>query len=492
MTKEYVEQLEDGWARFSYDNTNGTSTVFINAKVRLDAVELKPNTLYTFITEIRNSNISNSSGAFFQIVTANPTVAFQTARSLGYENINAGGVFKGTSTTKESFDGVAVGVDTYLRLAAGTKGTVEARISLVEGNYTNREYIYEPYQESITTIPLLHDMRSLPNGTRDRIYYDNGKWYDEQKISTYTINGNTSFTNYSENTTNGYACANIILADAKITNTVAVLCDILEGTTIAETWSKKSEGIALGANGKYIQVSLAISRLEAQKATAFRTFFGSNNAEVIYELAEPIISEIIDEAMIEALESIRTYKEITYIEADALSILTYYRNVPIVEEYETKASAEKKYKVTEEKFAEQKITNDGIISTVSEVKKTIAEDYMTKEEASTQYSQLKDAFIFDINEAISDLKEEGISKVVTTEVTIDNAGITVGKSDSDFTNTMNNTGTYQYNAGQLVAKYDKDGAEIPRLKSDFAIIAGLKYTKEDVSGVIHHKVYVLE
>ena len=32
---------------------------------------------------------------------------------------------------------------------------------------------YEPYKESITTIPLLHDMCSLPNGTRDRIYYSN-------------------------------------------------------------------------------------------------------------------------------------------------------------------------------------------------------------------------------------------------------------------------------------------------------------------------------
>lgn len=136
---------------------------------------------------------------------------------------------------------------------------------------------------------------------------------------------------------------------------------------------------------------------------------------------------------------------------------------------------------------------EGIItSEVSRIEDKLTEGYITREEASTQYTQMNNQFNFAINNAISELKENGISKVVTTQVTIDNNGIEVGKSDSEFTNRMNNIGTYQYNAGQLVAKYDKDGAEIPRLKSDFAVIAGIKYTKENINGVIHHKQYVLE
>ena len=117
---------------------------------------------------------------------------------------------------------------------------------------------------------------------------------------------------------------------------------------------------------------------------------------------------------------------------------------------------------------------------------------MTKEEAATQYSQLSDSFKFNINNTIEELKEEGASKVMTTSVTVDDEGVTVGKSDSGFTNTMNNTGTYQYNAGELIAKYDKDGAEIQRLKSDYAIISDLKYVKEIIDGVVHHRTYVLE
>lgn len=144
------------------------------------------------------------------------------------------------------------------------------------------------------------------------------------------------------------------------------------------------------------------------------------------------------------------------------------------------------------KATELELTSSEISSRVSETETLLAKDYMTKEEAATQYSQLSNSFKFNINNTIEELKEEGASKVMTTSVTIDDEGVTVGKSDSGFTNTMNNTGTYQYNAGELIAKYDKDGAEIPRLKSDYAVISDLKYVKEIIDGVVHHRTYVLE
>ena len=139
----YFTPLEDGWGKFEYDNTSGTSTSYINAKVKLSAVELKENTSYTLITEIRNSNISENAGAFLQMTTANATIAFQKAVSIGYSNINAGGVYKSVIKTKESFTNVSTAIDTYLRLAAGTKGTVEARISLIEGDVSISDYV--PY-----------------------------------------------------------------------------------------------------------------------------------------------------------------------------------------------------------------------------------------------------------------------------------------------------------------------------------------------------------
>lgn len=154
VNKYYFTPLEDGWGKFEYDNTNGTSTVFINAKVNLSAVALKENTTYTFLTEIRNSNISENSGAFFQIVTSNPTVAFSEAKNLTYNSINTGGSFKTSLKTKESFNGISLAIDSYLRLSKGTKGTVEARITLVEGDYTTKDFVYEPYKESSITANL--------------------------------------------------------------------------------------------------------------------------------------------------------------------------------------------------------------------------------------------------------------------------------------------------------------------------------------------------
>lgn len=154
INKHYFTPLEDGWGKFEYDNTNGTSTVFINAKVNLSAVALKENTTYTILTEIRNSNISENSGAFFQIITSNPTVAFSEAKNLTYNSINTGGSFKTSLKTKESFNGINVAIDSYLRLSKGTKGTVEARITLVEGDYTTKDLTYEPYKESSITANL--------------------------------------------------------------------------------------------------------------------------------------------------------------------------------------------------------------------------------------------------------------------------------------------------------------------------------------------------
>lgn len=154
VNKYYFTPLEDGWGKFEYDNTNGTSNVFINAKVNLSAVALKENATYTILTEIRNSNISENSGAFFQIVTSNPTVAFSEAKNLTYNSINTGGSFKTSLKTKESFNGINVAIDSYLRLSKGTKGTVEARITLVEGDYTTKDFVYEPYKESSITANL--------------------------------------------------------------------------------------------------------------------------------------------------------------------------------------------------------------------------------------------------------------------------------------------------------------------------------------------------
>lgn len=151
--------LSDGWGKWEYDNTSGTSTSFMNATVNLSAIDLKPNTTYTFVVEIRNSTISENSNAYLQIITNNATGAFKTGRLMGYQDINENKTIVFNSVTKDIFNGVTRGVDTYLRLGAGTKGTVEARISLFEyGNNISSTYV--PYN----TIQVKNNGKNLFDG----------------------------------------------------------------------------------------------------------------------------------------------------------------------------------------------------------------------------------------------------------------------------------------------------------------------------------------
>ena len=144
LNRNYFTALEDGWGRWEVDNTSGTSTIFANAMVNLSAVDLKPSTTYTFVVEIRNSTISENPNAYLQIITNNATGAFKTGRLIGYQDINENKTIIFNSVTKDSFNGVTRGIDTYLRLGAGTKGTVEARISLFEYD-NNTSSTYVPY-----------------------------------------------------------------------------------------------------------------------------------------------------------------------------------------------------------------------------------------------------------------------------------------------------------------------------------------------------------
>ena len=199
VTSPYFTPLENGWGKFEIDNTNGSSTAFINAKVRVGQIDLKPNTLYTFIAEIRNGDVSENNGCFFQICTSNPTASWQTAKSIGYANINTGGKFILTSTTKSSFENMASYLDSYLRIAAGYKGTLEIRLSLIEGEYEASNYSYKPYNKEELFCILDEPIRSIGN-IADKIYLIGNQLYVERNIKQIILNGTE---NWAKNTTNG-------------------------------------------------------------------------------------------------------------------------------------------------------------------------------------------------------------------------------------------------------------------------------------------------
>lgn len=136
-----------------------------------------------------------------------------------------------------------------------------------------------------------------------------------------------------------------------------------------------------------------------------------------------------------------------------------------------------------------------ITQTVSETETRLNNDYMTAEQINAENETLKEDIDLikqqtttvtttaqGLQVQIDEINNNGVKTVKNTTVDIDENGVTVGKSDSEFSTTMNNTGTYMYAYGNQIAKYDKDGMETGNLKATGEVELGfLKLVKTSVN-----------
>lgn len=285
--------LSDGWGKWEYDNTSGTSTSFMNAMVNLSAIDLKPSTTYTFVVEIRNSTISESSGAYLQVITANATGAFKTGRLISYQDINENKTIVFNSVTKDSFNGVTRGVDTFLRLGAGTKGTVEARISLFEYNNApeTSNYIYIPYgniQISIAQNNIKkalninlqeNEVCSLPNGVKDELVIENGKAKIIKKIGKVVFNGSENWQLYEKA---GPQPRRFGLRDTNVPNDLSMISNYFACKSKLEGYQTD---LSLWTQLYYYAIT-DINSYWAD-ATELKTWLSTHNTIVYYELVTP-------------------------------------------------------------------------------------------------------------------------------------------------------------------------------------------------------------
>ena len=149
-----------------------------------------------------------------------------------------------------------------------------------------------------------------------------------------------------------------------------------------------------------------------------------------------------------------------------------------------------------ESVAQLTIEKDNIKAEVSETITRLENDYMTTEQVEAENQTMKDDLdIIKQQQAsmeltssglqiqIDEINNNGVKTVKNTTVDIDENGVTVGKSDSEFSTTMSNTGTYMYSYDKQIAKYDKDGAEMYNLTvQNEAIIGNLRCISVDVDG----------
>lgn len=239
---------------------------------------------------------------------------------------------------------------------------------------------YEPYKENITTIQLDEPLRSLPNGVCDT--YENG--VITRRIKKLVVDGTENwYLGTSQNLTNTNLFVLTIADQSK--NNVPIICDRFSKKTV---WGHDVEGIYLQGNNGALMVRLNKDRLVENTVSGFKTWLSENNTEVIYELAEPIITEITDSEMITALENIRTFKNITHITADAPSILTYYRDISIVDAYETKSNAQTNYRINEELATNAQTSADAAQTTAENAQNTASTAQSTVQQLSDMISHL--------------------------------------------------------------------------------------------------------
>lgn len=137
-----------------------------------------------------------------------------------------------------------------------------------------------------------------------------------------------------------------------------------------------------------------------------------------------------------------------------------------------------------------------ITQRVSETETKLNNDYLTTEQINAENQTIKEDIDFikkqqttvettaqGLQIQIDQINNEGVKTVKNTTVDINENGVSVGKSDSEFRTTMNNTGTYMYAYGKQIAKYDKDGAETANFKATGEVEVGyLKIIKGETNG----------
>lgn len=148
-----------------------------------------------------------------------------------------------------------------------------------------------------------------------------------------------------------------------------------------------------------------------------------------------------------------------------------------------------------ERVNEMQSTVDGSVQRITETETRLNNDYLTADQVEAENQTLKDDIDIlkqqqltitknaqGLQFQIDQINNEGVKTVKNTTVDINEAGVTVGKSDSEFSTTMNNTGTYMYAYGKQIAKYDKDGMETGNLKATGEVEIGyLKVIKATVN-----------
>lgn len=213
----------------------------------------------------------------------------------------------------------------YLSIPNGTTYNNEKILpQLIKGTIALE---YEPHKEQLFTIPCQQPMRSIGN-VRDSFVKIDGVWYEKHNIGQVVLNGSRDWVKSSTYSNEKYFCGYLAYG---ISNSIVGSFTINDRFQIGHYFNVLDEECM--SSMPQLHVRILASRLIENSVNAFKTWLSTHNTEVIYQLAEPIYLECIDE-QIEALESIiraYTYEPITNInstdEVSPYLDLVYYKKI---------------------------------------------------------------------------------------------------------------------------------------------------------------------
>lgn len=138
---------DEGWITLSGDNTNGTTTKFINYFCK-KMNSIKPSTNYNIVSEIKSVN-GTASIVFTSVDKGTGEFGW-----WGYNlsQLTSNSIKNAIRISREN-NTSNVGIRTYLQLSAGQSGSITFRISCLEDtSITADTFKYEPHKS--TTLPL--------------------------------------------------------------------------------------------------------------------------------------------------------------------------------------------------------------------------------------------------------------------------------------------------------------------------------------------------
>ena len=142
-------------------------------------------------------------------------------------------------------------------------------------------------------IKLNEPLRSVPNGTRDKIVKKNGQWFIERNCGEVILDGSEYWglsNEYYVSDETLYFATNKIDGKAKhVWSNPSLMSDkFLSGLTI---WDADNEGIRIegdASNSFVLRIRIKKSRLSTENPDGFKDWLSKNPTTVVYELDKPI------------------------------------------------------------------------------------------------------------------------------------------------------------------------------------------------------------